>query len=261
MFFKNKNYQYSLSPPSYKNIEEFILSGKTGYCSHFAAAFTFMARSVGLPSRVVFGYQGGEFNPFDQSITVRELDGHAWVEIYFKKKGWIRFDPTSIVAPGRINYGATSYYEKSEPYFEIFNYKISKSIFKFKYLRRSLFWPDSLNSKFSSNMSNFDKEKQQQFLNIFTPKSLTLGTPFAITLSTSLFLFWFFFQWFSKPKLSSNERKYKKFVKKMKKEGVDKLPYETAISFRDRCLIELNSRKDYINLETNQYIKYYYQSK
>lgn len=70
---------------------------RTGYCEQFATAMAVMARSIGLPSRVVLGFTPGEVvNRDDGSelIVVRERNAHAWVEIWMDGQGWIRFDPT-----------------------------------------------------------------------------------------------------------------------------------------------------------------------
>jgi len=50
---------------------------------------------AGIPARVVTGYQGGELNPVDQIISVRQSDAHAWAEVFLKGRGWVRVDPTA----------------------------------------------------------------------------------------------------------------------------------------------------------------------
>jgi hypothetical protein len=53
-----------------------------------------MARSTGIPARVVTGYTGGSYNPFTALWEVKQSDAHAWVEVYFGSAGWVPFDPT-----------------------------------------------------------------------------------------------------------------------------------------------------------------------
>jgi hypothetical protein len=62
-------------------------------------------RQAGIPARVVGGYQGGELNPDTGTVVVRQLDAHAWAEIWLPNRGWVRVDPTAAVAPERIDYG------------------------------------------------------------------------------------------------------------------------------------------------------------
>ena len=66
-------------------------------------------RIAGIPSRVVVGYQGGEFNSWGGYYLVRQSDAHAWCEVWLEGKGWQREDPTALVAPERVSFGAGSY--------------------------------------------------------------------------------------------------------------------------------------------------------
>jgi hypothetical protein len=59
-----------------------------------------MLRSLGIPSRVVNGFHGGEFNRITGEYIVRARDAHSWVEAYFPGQGWITFDPTPAGAGG-----------------------------------------------------------------------------------------------------------------------------------------------------------------
>lgn len=99
-----ENFIYTLSPPllGEHSIDEFLFDTRRGFCEHYAAAFVFLMRAAGVPARVVTGYQGGEINPVDGTLTVRQSDAHAWAEVWFRKRGWQRVDPTAAVAPSRI---------------------------------------------------------------------------------------------------------------------------------------------------------------
>jgi len=67
---------------------------RTGYCENFATAMAVMARTLGVPSRVVLGFTPGE--PTDQQnvVLIRDRNAHAWVELWLPTQGWVRFDPT-----------------------------------------------------------------------------------------------------------------------------------------------------------------------
>lgn len=96
---------YTLNPPllGADMVDEFLFDSKRGFCEHFAAAFVFALRAAGVPARVVAGYQGGEVNPVDGYLVVRQYDAHAWAEAWIAGRGWVRLDPTAISAPSRIN--------------------------------------------------------------------------------------------------------------------------------------------------------------
>lgn len=102
--FRTQNFRYTLSPPplGQHSVDDFLFNTKAGFCEHFASAFVVIMRALDIPARVVTGYQGGEFNPLDNFMTVRQSDAHAWAEVWLPKKGWVRVDPTAAVAPERI---------------------------------------------------------------------------------------------------------------------------------------------------------------
>ena len=102
-YLNREEFYYSLEPPpGMGNVDEFLFRGRIGFCEHYANAMALAARTVGIPSRVVIGYQGGEVNPLNGEVVVREELAHAWVELYEHGKGWVRHDPTAAVAPNRI---------------------------------------------------------------------------------------------------------------------------------------------------------------
>jgi transglutaminase-like putative cysteine protease len=66
---------------------------RTGYCEQFAAAMGVLARSLRIPSRVVWGFTPGSVDETGL-ITVRDTNAHAWVELWIEPYGWYPFDPT-----------------------------------------------------------------------------------------------------------------------------------------------------------------------
>jgi hypothetical protein len=59
-------------------------------------------RAMGIPARVVTGYQGTDPFPVDGFYIVRQSSAHAWAEYWQPGEGWVRADPTAAVAPDRI---------------------------------------------------------------------------------------------------------------------------------------------------------------
>jgi transglutaminase-like putative cysteine protease len=105
--FNKEEYFYTLEPPVLGSnpVDRFLFDTRRGFCEHYASAFAFMMRAVGIPSRVVLGYQGGEINPMGNYMIVRQADAHAWTEVWLANRGWYRIDPTAAVAPERIESG------------------------------------------------------------------------------------------------------------------------------------------------------------
>jgi len=106
-FLRTGRYTYTLEPPllGTDSVDEFLFQTKAGFCEHFSSAFTFLMRAAGVPARVVTGYQGGDLNPIDRIVTVRQSDAHAWSEVYIAGRGWLRIYPTAAAMPGRIEAG------------------------------------------------------------------------------------------------------------------------------------------------------------
>lgn len=75
-------------------IEDFLFRYKSGQCEYFASSMVLMLRSQGVPARLVTGFLGGEYNPFEGYTIVRDSNAHAWVEAYLEGEGWRIFDPT-----------------------------------------------------------------------------------------------------------------------------------------------------------------------
>jgi transglutaminase-like putative cysteine protease len=101
-------YVYSLEQPDTEDrlpLEVFLFEARRGHCEYFATAMAIMLRSVGIPSRNVTGFIGGEFNPFGNYYAIRQGDAHSWVEVLIAERGWVAFDPTppsaSAFAPSR----------------------------------------------------------------------------------------------------------------------------------------------------------------
>lgn len=94
-------YKYTLQLPQVSPrdpIADFLFHRKEGHCEYFASSMAIMLRTLGIPSRVVNGFHGGEYNDITDSYIVRAKDAHSWVEAYFPGYGWYTFDPTPASA-------------------------------------------------------------------------------------------------------------------------------------------------------------------
>ncbi|MGH9514233.1 MAG: transglutaminase TgpA family protein [Terriglobales bacterium] len=75
-------------------IADFLFVRRRGHCEYFSSAMAIMLRTIGIPSRVVNGFAGGEFNDITSQYVIRASDAHSWVEAYIADEGWQAFDPT-----------------------------------------------------------------------------------------------------------------------------------------------------------------------
>lgn len=103
-----REFRYTLTPERLgsDSIDDFLFDSREGFCGHFASSMTFLLRAAGVPARIVGGYLGGEWNPYESYLVVRQFEAHAWTEVWHEGRGWVRVDPTAAVAPERIEQSA-----------------------------------------------------------------------------------------------------------------------------------------------------------
>jgi protein-glutamine gamma-glutamyltransferase len=117
-WFDENGFRYTREPGALKaktgvnQLSEFLFETRRGFCEHFAGTYATLMRAMGVPARVVVGFQGGQYNELGDYLLVRHLDAHAWAEIWVKSSDsdplqgrWKRVDPTETVAPLRIQLG------------------------------------------------------------------------------------------------------------------------------------------------------------
>lgn len=106
------NFVYTLEPGTMNDLDEFLFEKKQGFCEHYAGAIATMLRLVGVPTRVVVGFQGGTPSLLKDYFLVRYLDAHAWLEYWDDGiSSWQRLDPVDVVAPQRLALGGAAYRE------------------------------------------------------------------------------------------------------------------------------------------------------
>jgi transglutaminase-like putative cysteine protease len=107
--FLVREFRYSLTQSRTARtepLEDFLFVRRSGNCEYFATALAVMLRTVGVPSRVVNGFQRGEWNPYGEYFAVRLSDAHSWVEAWIEGVGWLSFDgsPRTEVAMSRAGW-------------------------------------------------------------------------------------------------------------------------------------------------------------
>lgn len=97
-YFSGGRFRYSNRnlPRSGDAIDEFLFEGRAGHCELFASSFLTLLRVAGVPSRLVGGYYGGDYNEMGGYYLVSEDMAHVWVEVYLTGVGWVRRDPSAL---------------------------------------------------------------------------------------------------------------------------------------------------------------------
>lgn len=160
-YFHGQHFSYTLQPPLLGDdaIDEFLFSTQAGFCEHYAGAFVFLMRAMGVPARVVTGYQGGEINPVDGYLEVRQSDAHAWAEIWLDQRGWVRYDPTAAVAPQRVQRNLVSVIPRTT-----LGGLITLRPGKESLLSKLRFNWEAVNNAWNQWVLNYSPEKQKSFL-------------------------------------------------------------------------------------------------
>jgi transglutaminase-like putative cysteine protease len=107
-FFRNGGYRYSRNdlPTGDNALDKFLFETRRGHCEFFASSFALLLRLSGIPSRVVGGYLGGEYNELGGYYLVSEDMAHVWVEAFIERQGWVRVDPSSFAQNADTVWGA-----------------------------------------------------------------------------------------------------------------------------------------------------------
>ncbi|OPH38883.1 transglutaminaseTgpA domain-containing protein [Moraxella equi] len=165
-FITTGGFSYTLSPPVLRDdrIDEFLFGTKAGFCEHYASSFTFLMRSAGIPARVVAGYQGGELGRDGQSWEVRQMDAHAWTEVWFDGQGWVRIDPTAFVSPDRVEQGMNAVTEMGGASMFGDGMIGQWSYQQFKMLQTLRRYSDQMGYYWQKNVVGYDQDEQKDSL-------------------------------------------------------------------------------------------------
>jgi transglutaminase-like putative cysteine protease len=183
--FHDEAYSYTLEPPllGRHSVDEFLYQTRAGFCEHYASAFVVLMRAAGVPARVVTGYQGGEANPVDGFLTVRQSDAHAWAEVWLAGRGWLRVDPTAAVAPERVRRSLAHALPRTNPFgIEALGFDVERN----SLLSRLRFEMGALNNGWNQWVLNYTPERQHGVLESLRAGALNLRTLAAVAIGALL---------------------------------------------------------------------------
>ncbi|HNU66087.1 MAG TPA: DUF3488 and transglutaminase-like domain-containing protein [Methylotenera sp.] len=251
--FREKDFYYTLNPPILGKdpIDDFLFNTKRGFCEHYAISFVVLMRAAGLPARVVTGYQGGELNPHDNFLIVRQMDAHAWAEVWLKDRGWVRVDPTAAVAPTRIERGIVEAARVARPApgqtkAETSNLPVAARTKDYPWLHQMMLRLDSIDNGWNQWVIGYNQKKQQAVLSQITGQNVTVNTLLiwlicALMLLGGLTLFIIFRK--NRQKQSRTQQLYGQYIRALKPFDLAPKPHEGALEFAERVAIALPQLK------------------
>ena len=235
-FLRAGRYQYTLEPPllGQHSVDEFLFGTKEGFCEHFASAFVFLMRSAGVPARVVTGYQGGDFNPVDRVLSVRQSDAHAWAEVYLAGRGWTRVDPTVAANPMRLESGLA----RSVPNPESLPFLARTD---YEWLLGLRYRWDAAAHKWNVWVLGYNPERQRELLSfVGIPdadwRALTATLFTILGVLTALLLGWSLRR-FARP--DPVLLAWRAFCRKLAARGLERSPYEGPRDYAERAALAL----------------------
>jgi len=233
---RSRRLVYTLEPPllGRESVDEFLFDTRAGFCEHFSSAFVFMMRRAGVPARVVLGYQGGEINPVDRTMVVRQSDAHAWGEVWLPERGWVRIDPTAVSAPERIEQGlaASLSLDRGLPFL------MHPSM---AWLQRFRFQWEALSNRWNQWVLAFDIDQQRNMLErlgIQQPdwRKLVLLLGAVLSGLTVLLLIWALFQ---RRREEPLDRAWRLFGDKLARKNLGRHPWEGPVDYVERAIAAL----------------------
>lgn len=228
-YFATSGYEYSLQPPTAISLDQFLFENKSGFCEHYAGATATILRYLGVPARIVVGFQGGTPSLLQNYITVRGHDAHAWVEYYDQAASrWRRLDPTLVVSPERISQGSDTYLASRNGGF--FTGDLGKL------WRRSQVIFDEVEAAWIGFLIRFDLARQREILALLgMDEVLFRALPVFLLLSLALVLaLLYFFEARRTESLPTEEILYRELVKLLERFEVEKMPFEGPLALMRR---------------------------
>ncbi|HUA26959.1 MAG TPA: DUF3488 and transglutaminase-like domain-containing protein [Steroidobacteraceae bacterium] len=229
-FLRTGGFTYSLTPPALgpDPVDDFLFHTRTGFCGHYASAFVDMMRAGGVPARVVTGYLGGQLNPYDGTLTVRQSDAHAWAEVWLTGRGWIRVDPTAVVAPDRLYHNILDLLplELSTP---------ERLLHTWPLLNNALQRWDALNGWWNDHVISFNYRSQLNLLGdlgFHSPELQDAGWVFAAALL--VWLAWVSWQVGRAPGAQPPDRlghAYARLCRKLARRGLPRAPHHGPLAY------------------------------
>lgn len=234
-FFRREGFVYTLQPPLLGKapFDQFLFETRSGFCEHYASAFVFLMRAAGIPARVVAGYQGGEVNPVDGFVVVRQSDAHAWAEIWDETHGWQRVDPTAAIAPSRIETGIATALPAGEPLPAMARIDLD-------WLRQFRYRWEAINNRWNQWVLGYNPDRQRELL-----RNLGLGeidwrgmVVLLATLSAMLLLAITIWAVSRRPAQDAAQRLWLAFCARLAKDGLPRQPWEGPQDYAARIARE-----------------------
>lgn len=260
--FNEQNFYYSLTPPllTGDNVDDFLFGTRQGFCEHYAGAFVVLMRAASIPARVVAGYQGISFNPVGNYYIVYQRDAHAWAEVWLDGRGWVRIDPTSAVAPERVQQGIAGALPEAIIDVPAVFGQIQLSRELWQNLRYT--W-DAVNNQWNQWVISYGPDRQALLLKKFGMKDINPQLLAVILVIIAAIMFAVITVWLLRqypPARDPARQLYDRFCRKLACIGIRRMPHEGPLDFSARVAQKQKLLADIVDEITRLYVSVRYGS-
>ena len=236
-YFEQNEFFYTLQPGLLDEnpVDDFLFNTHSGYCEHFASAFAFLMRAAGIPARVVVGFLGGDLNPYGNYLIVKQYHAHAWVEVFLKNQGWMRVDPTALVAPERVSMGIVGSLA-SDDLPDFLNQSSAQQVRAF--IQRISYMADAINLRWNAWFMEYSRVEQtgllRKVLTHFSQTRIVWIT--ALVSLIAVLMVWGWIRYRAQSRFYPQDQiqeTYHSFCRKLERIGIEKHPAQGPLDLAD----------------------------
>ena len=252
-YFHHGGFIYSTTPgvqgPDWLPV--FLFQTKTGFCEHFASAFAVLMRLENIPTRLVVGYQGADYNPYSDEYVVSQSNAHAWDEVWIKAKDqpptgeelghWMRIDPTAILAMAEEGLPANNTGNATDPLAIQIAHR--RATFSENYLptwlreglREMQLRREQVETDWDNLVFSYDPEAQSRLAQALGFGEQAQVTLLLVCLAAGGICLIVFQKWMArKPPVSPVENLYAAFCRNMAQRGIPRAAWEGPLAYTER---------------------------
>ncbi|HWW21175.1 MAG TPA: DUF3488 and transglutaminase-like domain-containing protein [Steroidobacteraceae bacterium] len=234
-YFARGGFKYALDPElsNGNSVDDLLFNTHEGFCGHYASAFAQLMRAARIPARVVTGYQGGIWNRYGNYLLIRQSDAHAWAEVWLDASGWVRIDPTAVVAPNRLTRGSDDLTS---------NATLAARMFRWQWLANTVQAWQAVNAWWQDEFVGFNFSKQQDLLGLLGIQRHYLRA-LAVMLAIGGSIWLGVIAWSLRPRHSRRAedvlgRTWRLLERKLQRAASPRASYEGPVSYAQRIGLE-----------------------
>ena len=228
-YLRQGGFSYTLNPELSNSVDDLLFKTHEGYCGHYASAFALLMRAGGVPAHVVTGYLGGVWNRYGGYLLIRQSDAHAWTEVWLAGQGWVRIDPTAVVAPGRLTRGVDDLLPATS---------IAQRMFRSDWIVSGVQAWQAINAWWQDEFIGFNYERQRSMLERFGIKAPYVEA-LAVLLAVGASVWLAVIAWSLRPRGDHRRsdalaRSWRTLERKLRWAAAPRAPHEGPVAYAER---------------------------